>query len=111
MGIMTFWYTFPNVHIKIIAWVINNSHYDEEVSYATFGEKCDLETEGNSVQIDNEFFYKFHSQFKVFEQDRDVSLSRDKLNMIKLIVIHSGLFKGGFTARALCWSTDLPLLQ
>ena len=54
-------------------------------------------------------FYKFYSQFNVFEQDRDVSLSRDKLIMIKLI--HSGLFKGGFTARALCWTTDLPLLQ
>ena len=29
----------------------NNSHYDEEVSYATFGEMCDLETEGNQYKL------------------------------------------------------------
>ena len=56
----------------------------------------------------NSFVNFIHSS-KCLNKIGDVPLLRDKLNMIKLI--HSGLFKGGFTARALGWSEDLPLLQ
>ena len=44
----------------------------------------------------------------MFEQDIDVSLSRDKLIVTKLI--HSGLFKGGFMPELFVWSTDFAII-